>query len=122
LSQCSGLISSAEYLKKHFVFCEKGVVVYKKFGMYYSAPVSWKIAPNEFIEENVNPNKTELCASGVNFATKQWFNVNADAYNKNIPLWECLIHWIDLADVVVPFNTDGKCRCARLQLIKTVGI
>jgi len=26
--------------------------------------------------------------------------------------------WEDLADVVVPYNTDGKARCARLQLIE----
>jgi len=35
-------------------------------------------------------------------------------------LWECLILFEDAPDIVVPYNTDGKARCGRLQLIKKI--
>jgi len=40
--------------------------------------------------------------------------------NHKGPYWKCRINWKDLVDTVIPFNTDGKGRCARLELIKIV--
>jgi hypothetical protein len=93
--------------------------VYKTFGAYKTPPDCWKIEKGAYIEEIVNPDRCTECGSGVNFATLDWIKKDPHSYKKEI--WQCLIHWEDLADVVVPFNTDGKARCARLQLIKIVG-
>ena len=35
-------------------------------------------------------------------------------------LWECEVEWLDLAGVVVPYNTDGKARCERLRLVRLI--
>ena len=32
-------------------------------------------------------------------------------------LWRCRIRWIDLADLVVPYHTDGKARAGRVELL-----
>lgn len=38
----------------------------------------------------------------------------------DIKIYRCRIRWIDLAGVVVPYNTDGKARCARLEILEQV--
>jgi hypothetical protein len=116
LNGSKGLMTAKNYLSQ-FKMDKKGIVVFKAFGnTYYSSPVYWDIKPNSFLEETVNPLRTQDCGSGVNFATLEWINKNfAD---RNITIWKCRILWEDLADVVVPYNTDGKARCARLQLIE----
>ena len=97
---------------------ESGIYVYKAIGnTTYNMPDYWKIESLSFIEEVVNPERNTECGCGVNFATMDWINKN---YPKHGNVWKCLIHWEDVADVVVPFNTDGKARCARLQLIEKV--
>jgi hypothetical protein len=68
------------------------------------------------LTEIVNPDRCTDCGCGVNFGTRDWVA-------KNYPdadLWRCRIDWIDLAGVVVPFNTDGKARCGRLTLLEKI--
>jgi hypothetical protein len=36
------------------------------------------------------------------------------------PLWRCRIRWAWLPGVVVPFGTDGKARCSRLEMLEEV--
>jgi len=48
--------------------------------------------------------------------TRQW----CDANHTTADLWRVLIEWRDLADVVVPYGTDGKFRAARVRLIERV--
>ena len=67
-----------------------------------------------FLEDVVNPVPVDNCGCGVNFGTRKWCE---DNYNE-ADLWECLILFEDAPDIVVPYNTDGKARCGRLQLIK----
>ena len=127
LSQTEGLLNSAEWLKRNFRFDEKGrLVVYKMFGdTYYRPPESWKIETGKIISETVNPCRTEKCGCGVNFATLEWIkNEMKYIYNKHkcISIRECYIEPADLADVVVPYNTKGKARCARLIIGKEVQI
>jgi len=71
------------------------------------------------LTESVNPTRTDVCGSGVNVATLDWIKREWDDPFAS-PIWKCRIRWIDLADAVVPYNTDGKFRAARVELIETV--
>ena len=116
LSGCKGIKTASEFLKK-FKTDELGLIVYKGFGKTsYTTPDNWKIKPGSFITETVNPLPTLECACGVNFGTKKFVKEN---YPKST-IWKCRIRYIDLADVVVPYRTDGKARCARLELLEIV--
>ena len=117
LSGAKGLKIAKDYLSQ-FERAKNGIYVYKTFGAYQAPPDYWIIEPKSFIEEVVNPDRCTECGSGVNFATLDWIKSNSET--KNLPIWKCLIYWDDMADVVVPYMTDGKARCARLQLIEVV--
>jgi len=95
-----------------------GWIVYKRIGeTRYSAPESWRIEPGAILAEVANPDRTCECACGVNFGTRAWCAAN---YTEAV-LWRCLIRWEWGPGVVVPYNTDGKARCERLQLLEVVG-
>ena len=116
LSGCKGIKTASAFLKK-FKTDELGLIVYKGFGdTTYETPDSWKIEPGSFITETVNPLPTLECACGVNFGTKKFVK---ESYPHST-IWKCRIRYIDLADVVVPYRTDGKARCARLELLEVV--
>ena len=117
LSGAKGLKTAKDYLSQ-FKRTKNGIYVYKTFGAYKPPPSYWKIEPNSFIDEVVNPDRCTDCGSGVNFATLEW--IKRDDCTRDLPVWKCLIHWEDMADVVVPYMTDGKARCARLQLMEVV--
>ncbi|MDY6893860.1 MAG: pentapeptide repeat-containing protein [Thermotogota bacterium] len=121
LSNTKGLTNPSEYMRENFEKTEKGYVVYKRIGIMpfltdFPVPKYWIIKQGRFIEEVVNPCSTDDCGCGVNFGTKEWCNKHY-AYSD---LWKCLLHWEDLPSVVVPYNTDGKCRCGRLQLLEII--
>ena len=117
LSQSKGLLKAREWIAENFKKTRKGFVVYKKIGnTTYDKPKSWSIEVGAFLEDVVNPHPTEDCGCGVNFGTRQWCENNYSAAD----LWECLILFEDAPDIVVPYNTDGKARCGRLQLIKKI--
>ena len=117
LSGVKGLKIAKDYLTQ-FERTKNGIYVYKTIGAYQAPPDYWRIEPKSFIEEVVNPDRCTECGSGVNFATLDWIKSNSET--RNLPIWKCLIYWEDMADVVVPYMTDGKARCARLQLIEVV--
>ena len=117
LSQSKGLLKAREWISENFKKTKNGFVVYKKIGnTSYTMPKSWNIESKSFLEDIVNPNQTEDCGCGVNFGTRQWCDNNYSEAD----LWECLILFEDAPDIVVPYNTDGKARCGRLQLIKKI--
>jgi len=100
---------------RNFEATAEGILVCKALGnTNYGAPDRWKIEPGEYLTEVVNPCRTTECGCGVNFGTLEWCK-------KTYPeadLWKCLLEWKDLADTVVPYNTDGKARCGRLKLLE----
>jgi hypothetical protein len=122
LSNTKGLLSSADWLKQKFKTDKYGrLVVFKAFSKtFYPPPKKWKIQPNAVITETVNPSKVCDCACGVNFATLTWIKHNY--IGKKIEVRQCYINPIDLADVVVPYNTDGKARCGKLIIGKKIKI
>ena len=118
LSGATGLLSAIDWL----ALCEQtadGWIVYKRIGAgnsQYEPPATWVIEPGAVLTETVNPDRCTLCGSGVNFGTRAWCD---DTYTL-AALWRCLIRWQDGPGVVVPYNTDGKARCERLQLLEIV--
>ena len=116
LSGAKGITVAKSYLYQ-FEKDKNGIIVYKAIGnTCYIAPTHWDIKKGAFLEEVVNPLRTMDCGSGVNFATLEW--IRKAFKDRDITVWKCRILWEDMADVVVPYNTDGKARCARLQLIE----
>ena len=126
LSGATGVLVGAEWLAANFETDSLGLIVYKAIGdTYYCASSQWVIAPGSFIEEVVNPCRVTDCACGVNVATKAWVEKEYAAAIEagSVQVWKCRIHsvkWLDMADVVVPYQTDGKFRCGRLELLEEV--
>jgi len=126
LSGAKGLLDSSTFLTKHFASDDFGIIVYKIFGrMFYSKPDYWQEKIGAVIEEVVDSCRTIDCGCGINCATWEWCQILKawrDTRMIDTRIWKCRIRWIDLADVVVPYNTDGKIRCGRLELIERVGM
>ena len=119
LSGAQNLLNPCVWLSDNFDADELGYIVYKAIGdTTYVQPGRWEIAPGEYIEEVCNPLPTVECACGVNFATLKWVRENHG--NSKSRIWRCRIHWTDLPGVVVPYMTDGKARCNRLELLEIV--
>jgi len=116
LSGADGLLDP-EYWIGQFETTPDGVIVYKKIGRTtHRCPADWKISHGAVLTEVCNPCRTVACGCGVNFGTEAWCRNN---YNE-ATLWRCLIRWAWLPGVVVPYNTDGKARCSRLQLLEPI--
>jgi hypothetical protein len=117
LSGAKNLLNPVVWLAETFVSDELGYIVYKAIGnTTYNPPKSWKIKAGSLLEEIPNPLPTCECGCGVNFATLAWVKSN----HSRVTIWRCRIRWLDLPGVVVPYNTDGKARCSRLELIEIV--
>ena len=122
LSGAGGLLNPIEYIRENFEVLtdDNGVVIgfyaYKSFGLHYPVADKWVIEPGSIIEEVVNPNRTDDCGCGVNVATKGWVQKKS----RGSDFWKVLISGLDMLSVVVPYNTDGKIRVGRCQLIKIV--
>ena len=115
LSGSKGLLDAINYMEAHFERTDEGYIVYKTFGENYSAPELWKIEPGEIIEETVNCDRTTECGCGINVAPLEWVRRNG----RNQP-YKLLIRWEWLPGVVVPYNTDGKIRCSKAQILEAV--
>lgn len=110
------LISSVNFMEAHFERTEAGYVAYKCFGSTYPTPKEWEIKPGAVISETANPLRTCGCGSGVNVAPLDWARRN---YAKE-EIWKVLIRWEWLPGVVCPYNSDGKIRCERVELVEEV--
>ena len=115
LSDAKGLLDAINYMESHFERTDEGYIVYKSFNENYSAPDSWKIEPGEIVEETVNCDRTTECGCGINVAPLEWVRRNG----RNQP-YKLLIRWEWLLGVVVPYNTDGKIRCSKAQILEAV--
>ena len=125
LSGTKGLLNPVTWLHENFTSTDEGIIVWKALGnTTHRVPDHWITAPGEYLEEVVNPLPTCDCACGVNFATLEWIQnyYRSSVEAKSVQIWECLIEWMDLASVVVPYGTDGKARCGRLKLVRIVDV
>ena len=117
LSGAKELLSAIAYIDAHFERTENGYIAYKTFGAYHKPPESWVIEPDSVITENVAPNRTDTCGSGINVAPLKWVKNESSCTG---PIWKVLIEWPWLAGVVVPYGTDGKIRCEKVRLLEVV--
>ena len=117
LSGASGIMSPIDFMEENFQKTQKGLVVFKTFDNFYKINPNWNIAPGAIISETVNPSRCSDCGCGINVGTLGYVR---DNNKKNLPIWKLLIRWEWLPGVVVPFNTDGKIRCERAELIEIV--
>jgi hypothetical protein len=117
LSGALGIASAAEWLRANTKTTKRGcILAYKAFGnTTYEPPSAWKIEPGSYLTEVVNPCRGTECASGVNVGTLDFVRRN---YPGAQSVWLVGIEPADIADVVVPFRTDGKFRAARVRLIR----
>ena len=116
LSGAKGLLPAANYMEAHFERVEAGYIAYKTFGGLYAPPKTWKIEPGAVIEETVNFDRCTTCGSGINVAPLEWVR-------KKYPtdaIWKVLIRWEWLCGVCVPYMTDGKIRCEKVELLEVV--
>lgn len=116
LSGAKELLSAISFIDAHFERVTDGYIVFKTFGSQYKSPESWEIEAGSVITETVNPDRCTECGSGINVAPIDWVKKNYP----NKPIWKCLIRFEWLAGVIVPFNTDDKIRCERVELIEIV--
>ena len=115
LSGSQGLLDAINYMEAHFERTDEGYIVYKTFGENYSAPESWEIEPGSIIEETVNCDRTTECGCGINVVPLAWVK----KHGSHRP-YKLLIRWEWLPGVVVPYNTDGKIRCSKAQILEAV--
>jgi hypothetical protein len=119
LSGTKDLLDAVAWLRDNFESDADGLIVYKGIGdTNYLAPDCWTIEPGAALEEVCDSCRTSDCACGVSFATMSW--VRQEYRHKDVVIWRCRIEWMDLAGVVVPYNTNGKARCARLTLLEKI--
>ncbi len=117
LSGAKELLDACHYLEQHFVSTDEGIVAYKRIGQTeHTMPAHWTVEPGAVLTEVCNPLPTLDCACGVNVGTREWCDENYTSAT----LWRVLIRWPWLAGVVVPYNTDGKIRCSRVELVQVV--
>lgn len=115
LSGANGLLSAINFMEAHFERTEEGYICYKTFNSTCTAPEKWKIEPGEIIEENVNFDRCCDCGCGINVAPVEWVRKHQTG-----KIYKMLIRFEWLPEVVVPFNTDGKIRCGRAQILEIV--
>ena len=115
LSGASGLLCAINFLDANFERTTDGYIVYKTFGGLYTPPGHWKIEKGSVITEVVNPDRCTECGSGINVAPLKWIKCKYEG-----DIWKCLIRWEWLAGVIVPYMTDGKIRCEKVELLEIV--
>ena len=116
LSEAKGLLPTVNYLEANFERTNDGYIVYKTFNHTYRAPEKWKIEKSSIIEEVVNYDRCTSCGCGINVAPLEWVKREY----KTAKIWKCLIRWEWLCGVCVPYMTDGKIRCERVELLEEV--
>ena len=115
LSGAKGILSSVDFMKINFEKTKEGYIAYKTFGSERKSPGKWDIRAGSVIDEVVNFNRCNACGCGINVAPLEFVKNN---YKGEI--WKVLIRWEWLCGVCVPYNTDGKIRCERVELLEVV--
>ena len=115
LSEAKGLLSAVNFIDAHFERTADGYIAYKTFNSSYVAPDSWKIEKGAVIEEVVNFDRCTDCGCGINVAPLEWVK-----QHMNGEIWKVLIRWEWLCGVCVPYMSDGKIRCEKVELVEVV--
>ena len=113
LTGAIGLIKEIDWLDANLEKTEEGYICYKSFGEHYNPPDNWVIEENSIIEDkNINQDRREDCAPGINVGTKEWCYGNCSKQ-----VWKCLLKFEWLNEIRVPYGTDGNFRCGKLLIL-----
>ena len=115
LSGSKGILAAVDFMERNFKKTKDGYIAYKTFGGERKPPGSWNIIAGSVINENVNFDRCNACGCGINVAPLEFVKNN---YKGEI--WKVLIRWEWLCGVCVPYNSDGKIRCERVELLEVV--
>lgn len=115
LRGAKNLLDPIKYLQQNFERTNDGYIVYKTFGSVYAPPNTWYLIPGNTIEEVCDPNRVDACGCGINVAPLNWVTRNGSGM-----VYKLLIRWEWLPGVIVPYNTDGKIRCSKAEIIGPV--
>ena len=118
LEKVTGIKSSIDFLKNNFEFTEDGLIAYKTFNQCYKTPEDWIIKPGSILTSPCSSDRNETCAYGINIAPLEW--VKDFSSQRKLTIYKVLIRWEWLAGVVVPYDSDGKIRCERCEIISPV--
>ena len=119
LSEAIGIMSSIDYLKENFEFTSEGIIAYKVFNTFRKRPEHWVLEEGSVLTENVNFNRANDCACGINLGSLEYIK---DSFRPTKEVWKVLIRNEWLPGIVVPYNTRGQIRCERCELIEMVDI
>lgn len=117
LSEAIGVMSSIDYLKNNFEFTNEGMIAYKVFNSFRKRPEHWVIKEGSILTENVNFNRANDCACGINLGSFEYIK---DTFNTAKGIWKVLIRNEWLSGVVVPYATRGQIRCERCELVEKI--
>ena len=116
LSGAKGLMQTTAFIAENFERTSDGYIAYKTFNSQYRAPDAWEIKHGSIIAETVNFDRCTECGSGINVAPLKWVQEHQKG-----EIWKVLIRWEWMCGVCIPYNTDGKIRCERVELVGIVG-
>ncbi len=119
-SGSTGLLDPISYIYENFEENDFGIIVYKVFGLHHDPNPAWIIKEDSIIIENVNPDRTCNYTCGINVGSKKWLSSSNDYINMNgqKDIWKCFIRNEWFPGIVVPYESYGQIRTARLQLYK----
>lgn len=106
----------------------EGIIGYKTFGSEHLPPAHWKIEVGKTIQDECNFDIDQECSYGINIAPLSWVeneygtDSNWDTEQHKYvytyrDIYKILIKTAWLNGVCIPYNTDGKVRCQKLQII-----
>jgi uncharacterized protein YjbI with pentapeptide repeats len=122
LSGCIGLPTQTQWLKENCIVGSEGIYALKMFDLFFVSPAHWTLQKGAELTEVCNPDRATDCGSGINVASLTWLNdtvrENFARYRGLQSVWLVKIPWQRVADIVVPFNTDGKFRTSYCELVE----
>lgn len=121
LSGAIGLKSQIDFIKENFDTTPEGIIAYKTFNEFHSSPEYWKIEEGSILTENVNFDRCNLCACGINVAPLSYI-INAIHPSSKKPVWKVLIRWEWAPGICVPYASTGQIRCEKVQLLEKVDL
>lgn len=127
--QTKGLLNDYEWLNQNLASTDEGYIAYKIFGVCTHTVFSRcaecdhtipGLSPGQTMSEITDPTRTVLMGAGVEVGTREWAD-SQQPYGSPGEVWKVLIRWKWAAGIVVPYHTDGRFRCPKIEFLRYVG-
>lgn len=112
------------YVRSYFHKVSHGYIGFKSFceaHKPFGNPSSWEINHGSVIEEVCDSDVNKECSYGISFGSFEYMR-KTYITNGCMDIHAILIRNEDIFGVCVPYNTDGKLRTSRLQILNKVEI